>query len=158
MRVKCSKCGQSIAVSDIVESSSGRLSHLDCARRRSLTADERRLLLVYCSDHVAAHCLACGGDFRLGELAADPLQNHTRICPRCRKDLTENVRAHLYACAMLPSEVRHRAQAVREAAQRLVKQSQQLRHNADVLMREAESALFGAQLALRAAMRPRTPS
>src|SRR2546428_3641548 len=50
------------------------------------------------------------------ELAADPLGGRTNICPRCRKDLTENVRTHLYGCAKLPAEVRLRAQALREAA------------------------------------------
>ena len=41
--------------------------------------------------------------------------------------------------SMLPSEVRLRAQVMREAAQRLVKQSQELKDNADVLIREAEA-------------------
>jgi hypothetical protein len=35
----------------------------------------------------------------------------------------------------------------------LVKQSQELAENADVVIREAETALFSAQHALRAAMR-----
>jgi hypothetical protein len=69
-----------------------------------------------------------------------------------------NIRAHLYGCAMLPSEVRLRAQAVREAAQRLVKQSQELVDNADIPIREAETALFVSRQALRAAMRRRTQS
>jgi hypothetical protein len=43
---------------------------------------------------------------------------------------------------MLPSEVRRRAKAVREAAQQLVKQSQQARDRSDVLIREAEALLF----------------
>jgi hypothetical protein len=68
------------------------------------------------------------------ELAADPLDSRTNMCPRCRKDLTENVRTHLYGCAMLPSEVRLRVQAVRDAAQRLVKQSQELVDNAGILI------------------------
>jgi len=50
---------------------------------------------------------------------------------------------------MLPSEIRLRAQAVREAAQRLVKETQQ------VLIREAEAALFEKQRALREAMSKR---
>jgi hypothetical protein len=79
-------------------------------------------------------------------------------CPRCHKDLIENVRGHLSGCATLPSEVRLRAQAVREAAQRLVKHSQELRDNADVLIREAEAALFESQEALRAAVRDRIQS
>ncbi len=89
------------------------------------------------------------------KLAADPLDGRTIMCPRCRKDLIENVRRHLSGCATLPSKVRLRAQAVREAAQRLVKRSQELRDNADVLIREAEAALFESQQALRAAMRKR---
>ena len=135
MQVKCSKCGQLIALSDIIESSDGRLSHVECARPRTLTADERHLLFVYCRDHIVAQCLSCGLSFRLMELAADPLGGRTNICPRCRKDLTENVRTHLYGCAKLPAEVRLRAQALREAAQRLVRQSQELVENADVRIR-----------------------
>ena len=101
MQVKCSKCGQLIALSDIIESADGRLSHVECARPRTLTADERHLLFVYCGDHIVAQCLSCGLSFRLMELAADPLGGRTNICPRCRKDLTENVRTHLYGCAKL---------------------------------------------------------
>jgi len=56
----------------------------------------------------------------------------TNFCPRCGKDLTENVRTHLYGCAELPAEVRLRAQALREAAQRFVRQSQEPVDNADV--------------------------
>jgi hypothetical protein len=158
MQVKCTKCGQFIALSDIIESSNGLLSHVDCKRPRSLTAEERHLLFVYCSDHAVAQCLSCGLRFRMMELAADPLDSRTNLCPRCRKDLTENVRTHLYRCAMLPSEVRLRAQAVREAAQRLVKQSQELVDNASILIGEAETALFEAQQALRTAMRKRIQS
>ena len=43
---------------------------------------------------------------------------------------------------------------MREAALHLVKRSQELRDNADVLMRQAEVALVEAQRALRAAMSP----
>jgi DNA-binding NarL/FixJ family response regulator len=70
-----------------------------------------------------------------------------------RRDLTETARGHLYGCALLPSEVRLKAQQVREAAQRLVKQSQQARDRSDLLLREAEAALFERQEALRTAMR-----
>jgi hypothetical protein len=57
---------------------------------------------------------------------------------------------------MLPSEIRLRVQAVREAAQRLVKEPQQLSDRSDVLIREAESALFEKQRALREVMSKRT--
>ena len=145
MQVKCSKCSDPIAPTDVIESSKGRLSHVNCARPRTLTMDERTLLFGYCIDHVVAQCLPCGLSFRIAELAADPLgRSRAYQCPRCRKALTENVRSHLYGCAMLPAEVRLRAQAVREAAQRLVKETQQLRDRSDVLIREAEAALFAS--------------
>jgi hypothetical protein len=57
---------------------------------------------------------------------------------------------------MLPSEIRLRAQAVREAAQRLVKETQQVSDRSDVLIREAEAALFEKERALREAMSKRT--
>ena len=157
MQVKCSKCSDPIAPTDVIESSKGRLSHANCARPRTLTMDERTLLFVYCAGHVIAQCLRCGLSFRIAELAADPLGGGRGYqCPRCRKALTENVRAHLYGCAMLPAEVRLRAQAVREAAQHLVKQSQQLHDTSDRLMQEAEALLFERQRALREVMSRRT--
>ena len=97
MQVKCSKCGQLIALSDIIESSNGHVSHVECTRPRTLTADERHSLFVLCSDHVVAQCLSCALSFRMMELAADLFGGgRTGLCPRCREDLTENVRAHLY--------------------------------------------------------------
>ena len=71
MQVKCSKCSESIALSDIIESYDGRLSHLDCKRPHTLTAEERALLFLYCSDHYVAHCLGCDIHFHMTELAAD---------------------------------------------------------------------------------------
>jgi hypothetical protein len=56
---------------------------------------------------------------------------------------------------MPPTEVRRRAQAVREAAKNLVKQAQQLHGLADVLIREAEAALFARQRSLREEMSKR---
>src|SRR5215467_3517017 len=152
MQVKCSKCSEPIALTDIIEFSDGRLSHVDCKRPQALTSEERHLLFVYCTGHAAAYCLRCDLRFRLTELAADMIGSRTNVCPRCRNDLTASARAHLFGCAMLPSEVRLRAQAVREAAQRLVKQSQQACDRSDILIREAEAALFESQRALREAM------
>ena len=158
MQVKCSKCAEPIALTDIIESSDGHLSHVDCKRPQTLTVEERALLFVYCSGHAAAYCLGCDLRFRLSELAADALGSRTNLCPRCRKDLTATARAHLFSCAIAPAEVRRRAQAVREAAQRLVKQSHQARDRSDVLIREAEAALFERQRALREAMSRRAAS
>jgi hypothetical protein len=152
MQVKCSKCSRPITLTDIIESSRGRLSHVDCKRPGTLTVEERALIFIYCSDHAVARCLSCDVSLRFTELGADVLGGRTNMCPRCRKDLTENVRAHLYRCATVPAEVRLAAQAVRETAMRLVKQSHQLVDGADGLFREAETALFASQQALRAAM------
>jgi len=158
MQVKCSKCSEPIALSDVIESSDGRLSHIDCTRPRMLTAEERALLFVYCVGHAVAYCLDCDLRFRLAELAADALGVRSNLCPRCRRDLTQSARAHMYGCAMLPSEVRLKAKAVRQAAQHLVKESQQLRDRSDVLIREAEATLFETQRDLREAMSRRTAS
>src|SRR5262249_61911446 len=118
-------------------SGGGRLSHVNCQRPQTLTGDERALLFYYCANHTVARCDVCARSFRLGELTADLLGGRTHLCPCCRRDLTEIVRSHLYSCAMLPAEVRRRAQALREAAQLLVKESRQLRDQANVLVPEA---------------------
>ena len=142
MQVNCTKCSQPIALTDVVESHDGHLSHIDCKRPQVLTPEERTLVFLYCSGHVVAGCPICDLSFRYTELASDILGgSRTNMCPRCRQDLTEAVRAHLFRCAMLPSETRRWAQAVREAAQRLVKESHQLTDRADILMREAEAAV-----------------
>ena len=52
---------------------------------------------------------------------------------------------------MLPAEVRRRAPAAREAARSLVKQSGQLNDRADVLLREAEAALYALRDTMRQA-------
>ena len=149
----CAQCSEVILSDDTVILGRGPLSHLDCKRPRALGAEERTLLFVYCRDHWVAKCATCANTFRLRELAADLaptlLDRRVHLCPGCRSDLTDSVRAHLQDCVTLPAEVRRRAKAVREAAQKLVKQSYELSDRADVLMREAESALH----ALRETMR-----
>jgi hypothetical protein len=159
MQVTCTKCSRPIALTDIIESNNAGLSHVDCKRPQVLTPEERALVFVYCSGHVVARCPACDVSFRYTELAADMVgRSRTNMCPRCRRDLTEAVRAHLFRCPMLPSEIRLKAQAVREATQRLVKESEQPRDRSDVLIREAEIALFESQRALRGVMSRRTAS
>ena len=152
MQVNCTKCGRPITLTDVIESSAGRLSHLDCARAQGLTPEERALLFVYCSDHDVAKCLPCGLEFPMMKLAADPLGGRTNLCPRCRTDLTESVRAHLFSCPTLPAEIRRRTQEVREAAQVLVKRSRQRVDKSDALIREAEAHLLERQQALHRVM------
>src|SRR5262249_951741 len=102
MQLKWSKCSQPIALTDIVESTDGRLSHVDCMRPSNLTSAERQLIYVYCFDHVVAECLACNGTYRSQQLGADAITGAPNMCPRCGQDLTDSIRAHLYGCAMAP--------------------------------------------------------
>ena len=153
MQVNCMKCSQPIALSDAIRSDNGRLAHMDCQRPKVLTPEERALLFVCCSEHLVARCPACDIYYRYMELGADVLgSSRMNMCHRCRRDLTEAVRAHVFHCPMLPGEVRLRAQQLRGAAQRLVKESQQITDRSDLLIREAEAALFERQRALREAM------
>jgi hypothetical protein len=151
MPVKCMKCSQPIALTDSIELTLGRLSHVDCKGPQALTPEERALVFVYCVGHVA-WCLACNCSVHLRKLAGD-LRGESRnpVCHRCRRGLTKNVRAHLFCCAMVPSELRLRVQAVRKASRHLVKESRH-RDRSGALIREAEAALFERQRALREAM------
>ena len=139
---KCPQCLQLISPDDSVRISGGRVVHLDCQRPRHLSREERLLLFRYCWGHAVAKCPSCAQSLiRRQELASGLLDNRTHFCPRCRTDLTESIRGHLYGCVTLPAEIRQRAQEVRDTARRLVKESQQLTDHADVLMREAEAAI-----------------
>jgi hypothetical protein len=71
MQVNCAKCSQPIALTDIIESHDGHLSHVDCKHPQVLTPEERALVFLYCSGHVVARCPACDVSFRYNELAAD---------------------------------------------------------------------------------------
>ena len=154
MHTQCSRCSQPIATTDVIDFSNGRLSHVDCRRHQTLTPTERSLVFVYCSEHPVARCPACDLRFRFEELAADFLAGRTNLCPRCRRDLTESVRAHLFTCVTLPSAIRELTQEVRDAAQILITRAHQAAE-ADMLIREAEAHLSERQLALREAMAQR---
>ena len=144
----CPRCGQALSPEDTIDWDGRRVVHLDCGRPRRLSFEERALLYEYCWDHAVGECVSCARSFRPDEFLSGLLGN-TDLCPQCRKDLTDGVRAHLYSCAMLPEEVRRRARETRAVTQKLVKQSSQLQDCADVLMREAEVGVA----ALRAAMK-----
>jgi hypothetical protein len=49
MQVNCAKCSQPIALTEIIESNNGHLSHVDCKRPQILTPEERALVFLYCS-------------------------------------------------------------------------------------------------------------
>ena len=143
----CTRCSRIVGPGDTILFGPGGLSHVDCRRPRVPSAEERALLFSHCWDH-AVECAPCASSFRLSELGSD-LRGHTNLCPHCRQDLTDKVRAHLYKCDAISEIVRHRAQAVRAAWERLVRESGELRDAAVALMREAQAALE----ALREAMR-----
>ena len=145
----CPRCAQRIGCEDNVDFDRHGVFHPDCGSPHDLSSEERALLFTYCWHDAVARCTTCGRHYRQQDLYADFLGARTHRCPCCRTDLTDCVRVHLFACALVPGEVRRRAAEAREAARRLVKQSQQLSDSADVLMREAE----GAVAALRETMR-----
>ena len=130
----CPACARTISPEDTIVFGFGILGHLDCRRPRVLSAEERTLLLDYCRDHQVAECVRCTRRFQPREVASlNAFGVRTHECPWCHTDLTDSIRAHPYGCAMLPAEVRRRAQAAREAARSLVKQTGQLNDRADVL-------------------------
>jgi hypothetical protein len=135
---KCPRCMQVISADDTVQLVDDGVAHVDCQRPRDPSPDERALLFRYCREHAVAKCPACAASFRQEELGADLVAHRANLCPRCRADLTESVRSHLYGCAMLPEEMRQRAREARDAAGKLIKQGRQ---TADGLMREAEAAI-----------------
>jgi hypothetical protein len=149
----CPQCSQTISPDDTIVFSRRLLGHLDCRRPRVLSAEERTLLSIYCREHQVAECARCTGRFHLREVASlDSFGVRSYGCPWCHTDLTDSIRAHLYGCAMLPAEVRRRAQAAREAAQSLVKQSAQ-EHVRSIaqLVAEAEAALYALRDTIRQA-------
>ncbi len=151
----CHACGQVISTDDAISFSvdSRQLTHFDCRRPRTLTPEERLLIATYCWDHVVAECPTCDRKYRLPELVSVIVDGDTHYCPFCHLDLIDSVRAHLYACTMLPARVRLRAQLLREAAQHLVKRSRELSSRADVLMRHTEEAIQSLRIAMRESQR-----
>lgn len=139
--MKCSLCQQAISPDDTVGFIGYGMAHIDCGRPRSLSPEEHVLLYVYCWNHAVAECAACAKSFRQEDLGSDAFGSRTYACLHCRADLTESIRSHLSACAMLPEQLRQRVTMAREVTQRLIKRSYQLSDRTDVLMREVEAAL-----------------
>src|SRR5437867_2856009 len=93
----CIRCARTIGSGDTIMFGAGALSHVDCRRPRVLSTEERALVFLHCCDH-SVECAPCASSFRLSELGSD-LRGHTNLCPHCRQDLTDGVRAHLQTCA-----------------------------------------------------------
>lgn len=146
---KCPRCAQSINSNDTIAFEHNQIVHLDCRRPFELNYEERALLFMFCWAHPVAACTGCNQSFRQYELANDLFDQRTHLCPRCRTDLTVNIREHLFSCELVPAEVRWRAEDARDAARRLIRQRYELSSQADALQHEAESAIG----ALREAMK-----
>jgi len=86
--------------------------------------------------HAVADRRPCAEGFPQHELATDLSGNHTHLCPRCRADLTDSIRAHLYACARLPRPVRIRTRELREVTRKVIERSQQRADHAGPLSRD----------------------
>src|SRR3989442_5442405 len=67
----CLQCSRMISPDDSIIFGHGHLSHLSCQRPRTLSAEERTLLFVYCRDHWLAKCAGCAGNSRFRDLASD---------------------------------------------------------------------------------------
>ena len=145
----CPRCVQTIHPNDTISFDANQIVHLDCRRPFELTYEERALLFMFCWEHPVAACRSCSQHFRQHEFATDLFHHRTNLCPRCHTDLTVAIREHLFACDLIPTEVRWRAEDARDAARKLIKQSHELSSHADALMQEAESAV----VALREAMK-----
>lgn len=144
----CPRCAQPISFNDTIAFDGHQIVHLDCHRPFELNHEERALLFMFCWCHPVATCTACDQSFRQEQLATD-LFDHPHLCPRCRTDLTAGLREHLFACALVPTEVRWRAEDARDAARRLIRQHHQSSNLTDALMHDVESAIS----ALREAMK-----
>ncbi|PYO08553.1 MAG: hypothetical protein DMD75_18115 [Candidatus Rokuibacteriota bacterium] len=143
----CTRCARTIGPGDTIMFRAGGLAHVDCRRPRVLSTEERALLFLHCCDH-SVECAPCASSFCLSELGSD-LRGHTNLCPHCRQDLTDGVRAHLHKCDMISEEVRRRAQAVRAVSERLVKESYEPGEAADLLRQEIETAVRALKEAMR---------
>lgn len=145
----CPECSQSIATDDTVVFAGDRLAHLYCRRPRDPSPEDQVLFFLYGWGHVAATCGPCAREYRPSELASDLRVGKEHLCPQCHADLLDSIRAHLYTCSTLPAEVRRQSQVAREAARSLVKRERELGDRADVLMREAETALSALREPIR---------
>jgi len=146
----CPECSKAVSANETIVVVRGHIAHWFCRQPRALSPEERALLFYYCRQHEIAKCPQGAGAYRQSELVWDVFESTEHLCPHCRADLLDGVRAHLYNCETIPAEVRRRAQALREAARALVKQGHELSDRADVLMREAENALDSLRKTIRA--------
>ena len=109
-----------------------------------LTLGECALLFRACWEHPVANCAHCGGSFRTKELVANVIGGLDSLCPACRINLTDSIRAHLIACAVAAGldaqNVRAEAKTLVETTTWLRKEARRLRDTAAVARAQAEAA------------------
>jgi len=88
---------------------------------------ESALLFRACWEHQVAHCTRCGGSFSTTALTANVIGGLDSLCPSCRIDLTDSIRAHLIACAVAAAldsqNVRAEAKTIVDASRTLHKRA-----------------------------------
>jgi hypothetical protein len=91
------RCEQEFCPEDTINHNSALMLHLDCRLPHRLSGEERALLFQHCWDHAVADCASCARWLRQHELLSDPFAGAER-CPKCTRDLTDTIWAHLYGC------------------------------------------------------------
>ena len=100
----------------------------------ALSDAERRVLAMYCFDHVVATCERCQRTFTPTQMGVDvfaPRRNH--FCPLCRSDLTHAVRRHILGCTAIAAAL----DELSERGQQRIKESQRLRALSELLAAES---------------------
>ena len=95
---------------------------------------ERRVLTVYCVDHVVAACEECRRDFKFTELGVDVVGRRYYFCPSCRLDLVDCLRLHILNCRRIADSVEERVERSRQA----IKDSDRLRTSSVILAAESQ--------------------
>jgi DNA-directed RNA polymerase subunit RPC12/RpoP len=90
----CPRCSKVLSPEDTIERDGDRVAHVDCLQPRRLTREERVLHFQYCWDHGVVECVPCSRIFRQEELLASLFGDGMDRCPKCRRDLTDGIRAH----------------------------------------------------------------
>ena len=167
MKIVCAWCqreSESGYLGDREPSADSATTHEICSRhKRQVLEDlptqsffdatmlhlERVLLFRYCWGH-QLQCPACGESCRVFEVNSGRFERNKRTsCVRCRADLMESVRGHLYACPSSPEGLRDAAQEARANMRNLLKQVRELRHHGGVLPHQAEAAEIELRDALK---------
>ncbi len=100
-----------------------------------LSADERRVLAMFCFNHQVAACRDCQRGFKLAETRVEVGgRRRYHHCPSCRADLTDSLGLHILTCKAISLALGERV----ERSRRTIKESALLRAASEVLAAESE--------------------